>query len=100
MICRRIVHLILNKNTGISCVGIGKANAGTGGNVLLFGVPSRAGVFRASLWQADISGLVAPVKLTDFDGGDCQYVIQYVRRFRKKKKKKGGGGEERRFSVS
>lgn len=37
------------------------------------------GVFPASLWRTELNGTVAPIKLTEHTGGNCQYVVQYVR---------------------
>ncbi len=61
---------------GVSCVGIGKADNGTGRAILYFGV---TGFGRPNeLWRAEMNG-TSPSVVTEWPGsGNCVYVVQQV----------------------
>jgi hypothetical protein len=62
---------------GVTCVGIGKADSGTGRAILYYGVSTHTGGPN-ELWRAELNG-TNPQPVTVWPNtGDCQYVIQQV----------------------
>jgi hypothetical protein len=77
-----VIDLIVHP--GVTCVGIGKADSGTGRPILYYGVSSPlAGETGPNvLWRSELNGTDNRAVTTWPNTGACKYVIQQVRKHR------------------